>query len=299
MSVTTASRPRVVSPMANPYVVNEQSSDVLSRCFRATYLIAGLLLIAVIGGLFFGVYRDNLWVRSQLRGQDFVSLAFALPLLLLSVRSAQRGSTRGLLTWLGGLGYVTYSYLYIFGVAWNRLFLVYLTLLTVSAFTLIRALLAIDAGAVASRVTADAPLKAITRYLFLFGIGLATLWGVQAISSTVTGHVPQSVTDAGSPTGIVFILDLGLVVPLFILGARLLQRRDPWGFVAAGILLVKGVAEGLALLGMSLFMYIDHYPKIDASLIPLWAVVAFLSAYFSIRYLRAISPARRSQAERG
>jgi hypothetical protein len=197
------------------------------------------------------------------------------------------------------LGYVAYSYLYIFGIAWNRLFLVYLTLLTLTAFTLIRALLALDPQVVASRVRAAAPLKAITRYLLFFGIGLGALWGIQAIAATISGDVPASVTDSGASTAIVFILDLGLVVPLFILGARLLQRRDPWGFVAAGILLVKGVAEGLALLGMSLFMYVDHYPKIDAGLIPLWTLVAILSSYFAIRYLQAISPVPTSRAGRG
>jgi hypothetical protein len=270
---------------------HDNRSTRLERCYWITYPIAGLLLLAAGGGLFFHAYRDNLWVRSQLRGQDFVSLVFALPLLLVSVHFARRGSIRGLLTWLGGLGYVTYSYLYIFGIAWNRLFLVYLALALLSAFTLIRALIALDAPAIALRFSTDVPTKAVERYLMSFGVALGALWGIQAISATVTGGVPQSVIDSGHPTGVVFILDLGLIVPLFIWGARLLHGSNPWGFVAAGILLVKGVAEGLALLGMALFMYLDHYPTIDSGLIPLWALVAILSSYFSIRYLRSIPPA--------
>jgi hypothetical protein len=92
-------------------------------------------------------------------------------------------------------------------------------------------------------------------------------WGVQALAATITGDIPQSVSDSGHPTGVVFVLDLGLVVPLFFIGANLLRRRQPWGFLLGGILLVKGVAEGLALLGMSLFMYLDDYPDIDVALI--------------------------------
>jgi hypothetical protein len=260
---------------------------VLNRCYRTTFFIAGLLGIAAAGGLFFGAYRDNLWVSSQLRGQDFVSLVFALPLLLLSVRLARRGSVGGQLAWLGTLGYVTYSYFYIFGIAWNRLFIVYLTLLTLSAFTLVRALIAIDAGAIASRFGSRTPVKAVSRYLMVFAVGMSVLWGVQAVAATLTGGIPQSVTDSGHPTGVVFVLDLGLVVPLFFIGSRMLHRREPWGFVAAGILLVKGVAEGLALLGMALFMYLDDYPDMDVALVPLWALVTIASLGLSVPFFRS------------
>ena len=265
-------------------------SPVLLRCYRVTYLIAGLLAIAAAGGLFFGAYRDNLWVSSQLRGQDFVSLLFALPLLLLSARFARRGSVGGHLAWLGTLGYITYSYLYIFAIAWNRLFLVYLTLLTLSAFTLISALMATDADSIASRFDSNTPVKAVSRYLMIFAIGMSVLWGVQAVAATFSGDIPQSVLDSGHPTGVVFVLDLGLVVPLFLIGARMLRRREPWGFVAAGILLVKGVTEGLALLGMSLFMYLDDYPDIDVALVPLWALVTIASLGLSIPFFRSTPP---------
>jgi hypothetical protein len=269
--------------------------SVLDLCYRNTYFIAGLLAIAAAGGLFFGVYRDNLWVSSQVRGQDFVSLFVAVPLLLASLRLARRGSVVGQLIWLGVLGYVTYSYLYIFGIAWNRLFLIYLALLTLSAFTLVRALIAIEPEWIASRLSSKTPVRAVSRYLFVFAVGMTLLWGAQALAATLTGDIPQSVSDSGHPTGVVFVLDLGLVVPLFFVGARLLRRREAWGFVLGGILLVKGIAEGLALLGMSLFMYLDGYPDIDVALVPLWALVAITSLALSIPFFRSVQPAEEVQ----
>lgn len=283
------------SPPASPIGLRQPVRSVLGLCYRNTYLIAGSLAIAAVGGLFFGVYRDNLWVSSQLRGQDFVSLFVAVPLLLASVRLAQRGSVVGQLAWLGVLGYVTYSYLYIFGIAWNRLFLIYLALLIVSALTLVRALIVIDPESIASRFSSQAPVRAVSRYLFVFAVGLTVLWGVQALAATLTGDIPQSVSDSGHPTGVVFVLDLGLVVPLFFIGARLLRRREAWGFVLGGILLVKGIAEGLALLGMSLFMYLDDYPDVDVALVPLWALVAIASLALSIPFFRSVQSTEEVQ----
>ena len=279
-------RPRV--GFAEP--IDNRKEASLTWCYKATITITILLAVAAVGGLFFDAYRDNAWVSSQMRGQDFVSLVFAVPLLLASAFLASRGSTRAQLVWLGALGYVTYSYLYIFGIAWNQLFLVYLVLLTLSGITLIRGLLSLDATAIAGQFSSKAPLRAVSRYMTIFGIGLSALWGAQALVATVTGEIPKSVIDSGHPTGVVFILDLGLVVPLFLIGSHLLRRRHPWGFVAAGILLVKGIAEGLALLGMSLFMYLDKYPDVDAGLVPLWAAVALASTFLTILYLRAIDP---------
>lgn len=130
----------------------------------------------------------------------------------------------------------------------------------------------------------------MARFLTSFGIVLGALWGVQAIVATVTGEVPASVTSPGYPTAVVFVLDLGLVVPLFLIGGRMLRHGTPWGFVLAAILLVKGVTEGLALLGMSLFMYLADHPQLDLALVRLWGFVAIASTYLSLRFYAAVRP---------
>lgn len=47
---------------------------VLTSCYRASGFIAVALAVAAGASLLLDVYRDNEWVSSQLRGQDFVSL---------------------------------------------------------------------------------------------------------------------------------------------------------------------------------------------------------------------------------
>lgn len=267
------------------------SDAVLTDCYRASGFIALLLTVAAGSGLLLDVYRDNEWVSSQMRGQDFVSLVFGAPLLLVSAHLARKGSVRALLAWLGALGYVTYSYLYIFGIAYNELFLVYLALLVLSGYTLIRALIAIDPIPIWATFDEDAPTKVVAGFLVGFGVVLGALWAIQAIAALFTGDVPASVTSSGHPTAVVFVLDLGLVVPLFLLGGRMLRRGRPWGFVLAGMLLVKGVTEGLALLGMSLFMFVADHPGFDVALVPLWVFVAIASTYLAFRFFGAIRPA--------
>ena len=285
----------VVDVARTSEAIGERSREaMLDGCYRYSNLVVVLLTAAAGAGLLIDVYRDNEWVSSQLRGQDFVSLVFGVPLLLVSVHLARRGSVRGLLAWLGGLGYVTYSYLYIFGIAYNELFLVYLALLFMSASTLIRALIALDPLVVWASFDEGAPTRSVARFLAGFGIVLGALWGVQAVVATVSGNVPSSVTSSGHPTAVVFILDLGLMVPLFWIGGRMLRRGEPWGFVLAGILLVKGIAEGLALLGISLFMFLADHPEFDIALVPLWAAVAIGSSYLTFRFYGAIHPVRTS-----
>ena len=283
----TAPTVEVALVRSSPQVAPEREAD-LSSCYRASILIAVLLLSAAGAGLL-GIYRDNDWVTSQLRGQDFVSLVFAVPLLLVSTNLARRGSIRAQLVWLGAIGYVVYSYLYIFAIAWNEMFLVYLGLLVVSTLTLIRALTLIDVTKIWASFSGTTPTRSVARFLTGFGVILGSMWGLQAIVATVTGEIPASVISSGHPTAVVFILDLGLVAPLFLIGGHLLRKGRPWGFVLGGILLIKGIAEGLALLGMALFMHMAKHPDFDVALVPLWALVALASTYLSFRFLGAIN----------
>jgi len=89
--------------------------------------------------------------------------------LFLSIVLAKRGSRRAQLVWLGALAHVAYTYLYTFAIAWNRLFLVSLMLLSLSAFTIVRPLTAVDGGEVAGRFSERTPVRGVGT--FLWGIG--------------------------------------------------------------------------------------------------------------------------------
>lgn len=83
------------------------------RARRYSLLTAVLLTAQAAGGLFIpGLYRDQAWVASVLRGQDFVALVLVVPLLIAAHIGSARGSARWHLVWLGVLYKVFYNNLY-------------------------------------------------------------------------------------------------------------------------------------------------------------------------------------------
>jgi hypothetical protein len=247
-----------------------------------------LALAAGVGLLVPGVYRNNTaFAAAAFRGTDLVSLVVALPILAGSLWLARRGSRRGLLVWLGALAYVAYTYLYTFAIAWNRLFLVYVALLSLSLFTLMRALVALDAEQLAGRFSDRTRVRGVSTFLWVVGGMLGLMELAQVVPALLAGEVPATVVRTGHPTGVIYIVDLGLVVPLMLLAGRWVRARHPWGSVAAAILLVKGVTVGLGLLASNLLGYLDN-GRTDGPLLALWALIAVGSLLVLGRYLRSM-----------
>ena len=88
----------------------------------------GLLMLvqSIMGLLIPGEYRDAEWVKTAWFGNDWVTLIVAVLFLLIGFVGSARGSVRGLLLWLGIIGYAAYNYaFYLFGAALNSFFLLY------------------------------------------------------------------------------------------------------------------------------------------------------------------------------
>lgn len=256
-------------------------------CDAASLAVALLALCAALAGLFTPVYQDNAWAVAGYRGSDLITAFLAVPLMCVALLRARSGSLRWRLVWLGLLAYFAYTYAYAFAIAWNQLFGLYVVLFAGSIWTLVAALIRTDANAVKASVQPDAPVRAVSRYLLIFGSLLGALWVLQIAMSLLTGTIPQSVIDSGHPTAPVFLLDLGFVVPLFLVGGIWLRNGHPWGYVLAAVLLVKGIAEGLALLAMAALSFFAGV-RVDAYLIPLWVAVTVVSAALSVLFLRRV-----------
>jgi hypothetical protein len=96
--------------------------------FSAAYLLSAVIVILIAvasaGGLFVtDLYRDNVWASSQFRGSDLVRLVVVVPIFIVALFFAVRGSRRAQLIWLGLLWLTVYDYaFYLFGAAFNRLY---------------------------------------------------------------------------------------------------------------------------------------------------------------------------------
>ncbi len=164
-------------------------------------------------------------------GNDLVTLFVAVPLLMGGLVLARRGSLRGWLVWCAMLGYCAYNYAYdLFGARINALFPVYIVLFTGPILALIALLGRAELSAIAADLAPRTPVRWIAGYMLLTGSGLLVAWITQWALFVFADVTPAVGEEAFT---LVAALDLSLVVPFFLLGAALLWRRRPWGFVGA------------------------------------------------------------------
>lgn len=237
-------------------------------------VVVALAILASVGGIVVdGLYQDNLLVTSGFYGNDLVTLLVAVPLLAGSLIFAIRGSMRAQLVWLGMLVYMVYNFsFYLFGAAFNSLFLVYVALFALSIFALISGSIRLDAERINKKFWTGRPVKWICGYMLLVGLILGGLWISLSLNYIITGQVPDVIVAVDHPTNVIGALDLSLIVPLFLVGAIWLWQRQPRGYVLAAIANVNGSVYMLAL-AASTISAVQAGASEELSQVALWGFV--------------------------
>ena len=106
-------------------------------------------------------------------------------------------------------------------------------------------------------------------------------------AALISGETPDIIELTGHPTSPVYVLDLGFVVPLMIVAGLWLLRGKSWGYVAAPIMLLKGVMVGLGLLAANLFAVLNDSSG-DGPVNVLWALIGVGSAVALLVFLRHV-----------
>lgn len=217
--------------------------------FRMSIIIVLLMTMASISGLLMeGLYQDNHLVTSGWIGNDLVTLFLAVPLLALTLVLVKGGSQRAQLVWPGLLFYCLYNYaFYLFGAAYNSLFLIYVLLFTLSAFALVFGLSCLDIKSIASCFKPSTPVRVISGFMALVALLLGVFHVSLAVNYVVTGQVPEFIVLFEKSSNLISALDLSFTVSLGFLGALWLWQRRPWGYVVAVIWNVKSVVYLTAL----------------------------------------------------
>jgi hypothetical protein len=203
-------------------------------------IVSGLILVLTVVAAGAGiaaedVYRDNLLVRSGWLGNDLATLCLSVPALAFSTWWARRGSRRAHLVWLGVLLAQLYNFaFYLFGSAFNSLFLVYTLLVALSGCAFVGGLVALDPADVTRHL--ERPRRWVAIWLGLVALLLGGFW----VGLTVVGPVQDLLQAIGHPTNVIAALDLTLVVPLHALAAVLLLRNRPFGVPLAVVANVQG-----------------------------------------------------------
>ena len=224
---------------------------------RAAYVLSGAIAVLMIAssalGLFVhGLYRDTAWGREAVRGGDLVTLVVVAPLLIATLIFAVRGSARAQPVLLGLLVYSAYDYAYyVFGAAFNDVFLLHIALFSASVFGLACALAGVDAEAIRDRLRADTAARWIGAMLVVVGALQGLLWGFLIVRYAVTGELLHDIPVAGQH--LVFALDLGLLMPTLVLAGILLFRRTAFGYTLGAAMALMGAAYQLNLMAGGVF----------------------------------------------
>lgn len=250
----------------------------MSRSERLLTALIALIGIPVhlAGILNLGLYRDPALVIPQNRATDVVTLGLGIPLLIASALATARGSRLGRILWLAALGFLLYDYgMYALAVRWQPLFLAYLALFGLSLYGTIIGFTRTDPVLINPGPETQLPRKSVAAYLFGVALVVGAVWLSEEIGATARGATPKSVLEFESPTNIVHVFDLGIVLPAMVIAGVMLLRRRPWGFVLSGVLLVKAATIGLWVLLMMWFMAGAGYPVGTPQLVLFGLLTAF------------------------
>ncbi|HET7478828.1 MAG TPA: hypothetical protein VFJ72_04855 [Rubrobacteraceae bacterium] len=268
----------------------------LTLAYRLSLVVAALMAIASIAGILLGsagLYGADpklaLGVTEAeaglllpgLLGQDLFNLVVGVPLLLGSMWLARRGSLIGLLLWPGMLFYALYWYvLYAVGAPFSVLFLLYVPLVTLSAYATIALVSSIDGESV-RRLTEAVPARTIGGILVVLALLTLAQDATGAFVTALAGNAP---VDPAARH--VWISDLALQAPAVLAVGALLWRRHPLGYVtAAGLLFQYGLTPIGLVAGMALQAALSGSP-LDAGtsgVLLVFSGVCFVSLVFFVR----------------
>jgi hypothetical protein len=200
-------------------------------------LLGCLVIVAAVYGLVVDdAYRlVSAMTRQTWRAQDAVTLT-TVPVLLWATWRARAGSLGAHLVSVGILIWLTYGYAHLsIGAPFNAMFLIYLSVMTLSGFAMLDGLLRVDVVA-ASPAFAHVPRRATAWFLAIAGVGIGVLWLSEIIVALPNG-LPTNIHLAELPNP-TWVLDLGWIIPTALAAALMLRRRRPAGPVIAGAMLV-------------------------------------------------------------
>ncbi len=230
-------------------------------------------------------YWDTVSSAAQMQANDLVMLVLGLPLLALSFRMSRRGSLRGHLLLTGTLGFILYTYITMcFGTAYNVFFLVYVALFSLSLFAFVLSMMAFDLPSLPGRFSERLPRGWIAGLLFFAAVFLALAWLGRIGATCAPGAVPEleNVTSM-----FIQAMDLGIIVPLCVLGGLLLLRRQPWGYLLASVGMVKFLTLGIAVSLMGLNMARVGVP-VSLVEVGVFLALALVNVGFTVVLLRSV-----------
>jgi len=180
-----------------------------------------------------GLYGNNS-VAMAIQGlaHDVVTIFWALPLLLLSLYFTIKGKLWAQIMLSGVLGYFFFTFLlFLVLPAFNRMYIIWVTITLCSFFALLNCLLDFDYSKIKGRFSERFPNRAIGIFLIVNAAAIALLWLTIIAPPLFTGEIPPGIEHY--TTFPVQGLDLALALPLAFVSGIYLLKKIPAGYIWA------------------------------------------------------------------
>jgi hypothetical protein len=264
------------------------------------YWLSGALAVAaalsaLLTYLVSDVLRGPAVMNGSARGTALVVLVVGVPVLACSLVLARRGSVIAVVTWLAAVGFLLYNALmFVFATPVNRLFLLYLAVLSLAAWSAGTLLWHTDVPALGRLIPARAPVRLAAGYLWVLVALNGGAWLVRILPTLASPGAPAYLRGTGMTTNIVFVQDLALWLPLFAVAAAWLWLGKPRGYLLGGASVVMGVMESISIAADQWYGHAADPAStvVSAVLTPIFAALAVLSLAVAWLLLRGLTAAR-------
>jgi uncharacterized membrane protein YfhO len=275
-------------------------SSILALLLLATASVLGIILddggdpyrvtslrgqaVDLYGGQ--GLYRsDSVAKAVTFRGFDWANVVVCLPLSILGLLLYRRGRLRGQIILAALFTYIAYNYLIgVMGNAFNALFLVWTALFATGAFGVALAVAGIDAPSLPGRLATGFPRKSLAVYMLLLGVVLLFQNLEQVLTAYAAGRPPAALEHY--TTLELAALELGIMVPLHIVGGALLWRRRAWGYLIAIPLAFTAAMTFIALSVGQVLLYLSFGGHNIAGVVQMVGLATIASALSFVTFQR-------------
>jgi hypothetical protein len=194
------------------------------------------------------VLRGPAVMNGSARGTALVVLLAGVPVLGCSLLLAWRGSARATVTCLGSAAFLLYnSVMFVFETPANRLFPLYLAMLSLSVWSIGTLAGQADVRALAMRFSPRVPIRGIAAYVWVV-VALNTAGWLTRIGPAIAhAGAPGYLRGTGLTTNVVYVQDLAWWLPLMALAAAWPWRRQPRGYLIVSAGLVMWVIESISI----------------------------------------------------
>lgn len=238
-----------------------------------------------------GIYHNmSSDVAVQGIGQDYITLFLGIPLLIVGLYFTRKDSLRGRFFLAGVSGYFLVTYLFYTVMAmYNELYIVYVSLIGLSFFTLSNILFTIPFNDLKEKFSGKTPNKLSGIFLMVNALLIALLWLQVVVPPLLDGTIiPETVQHY--TTLIVQGMDLGLLLPLSVVSGLFFLKKRKIGYLMAPVYLVFLSLLMTALLAKIVAMSLTGVSAGPALvIIPILMLLSYTCTYLTLKSVKAYS----------